>query len=160
MDTNWKLDSLVCFNVTNDKCIMAFMVQYGKDVSNGINYYYGVKINEKWFFFRGPHIYIPNSKKALPFPTLHEIAMQEVFSGYLKKKDKGFWGNLKQEEEWEINEEFFDQLDYNKWGFFDKKGNLIDNSKLSQHEIDSLLLDKAVYSNWKNRDTTNYDKNN
>jgi len=57
-------------------------------------------------------MYVSKDKIYTPisFTKLHEIAMKEVFNGYVlkKKKDIGFWKNLfNPEYEYEINERFF-----------------------------------------------------
>lgn len=111
--SNWKLDNLICFSKKMDRCIMVIMNQENKSVSNSLNIFYGVKIKNNWFFLYGPTIYPdPYSKKGvLSFEKLHEIAMREVFSGYLKKKNKVFFGNLFGKIEWEINDRFFLELD-------------------------------------------------
>lgn len=100
------LDSNVCINSNSDKAIMVLLGQALKNDNklDAIGYFYGVKIKEKWYFFSGPTIFIPRKNLSVPspFPMLHEIAMKEVFSGYLKKNTKG---------EWEINEAFFSDID-------------------------------------------------
>jgi len=159
----WQMDSLICFNKNKDKFIAAISVQLTKYTDtdhDGMYFFYGVKIKKQWYFFYGPYIVIPRDEDSLNPPTsftkLHEIAMQEVFSGYLKRKDLGFWRNVFGKTEYEVNEAFFNQLDYSKWGFIDKEGNVVDNSKLSQAQLDSHLLAKAVYDKWNYRDTTHY----
>jgi hypothetical protein len=158
-----RLDSLVCFNRNGTKAIMARLSQCRRDCAqDDIHFFYGVKIKENWYFFSGATIvlarenYQKDVHAPLPFTKLHEIAMQEVFRGYLKKKDLGFWRNVFGKTEYEVNEAFFNQLDYSKWAFFDINGKAVDNSKLTQAQLDSHLLAKAVFSNWKIRDTTDY----
>src|SRR5690606_37308826 len=55
---NWLIDSVLCFNSQNDKCIMALLNQdqYPTSRNDGINFFYGVNINGKWYFFKGPFI--------------------------------------------------------------------------------------------------------
>ena len=155
--SKWELDSLVCLNGAKTKCIMAIVNQESETVNNSINFLYGARVEKEWYFFYGPTVYPdPLYHTPLSFTKLHEIAMQEVFSGYLKKKDLGFWRNVFGKTEYEVNEAFFNQLDYSKWGFIDKEGNVVDNSKLSQAQLDSHLLAKAVYDKWNYRDTTHY----
>ena len=105
---NWQIDTLICFNKDIDKCVMALAVSdtlYKQSPSDGITFFYGVKIRENWYFFKGAFIVIPrenyqkNRYPPLSFEKLHEIAMQEVYSGYLVKDTKG---------NWQINDKFFD----------------------------------------------------
>ena len=117
--SNWRIDSLLCFNKVVNKCVLCIYRQYNEKVNNAIDFIFGVKINNNWYFFEGACIYIfsenygydPNTP--LSFEKLHEIAMKEVFSGYLieKKKDLGWWRNtFAPEYEYEINEDFFKQM--------------------------------------------------
>jgi len=110
--SNWKIDSLLCFNNSADKCVMCIYRQYNQKVNNAIDFLYGVKINYKWYFFEGAVVYIFSEKygydpnTSLPFSKLHEIAMKEIFRGYLKQNQQG---------KWEINEEFFSDLTSVAW---------------------------------------------
>ena len=114
----WKIDSLICFNEKVNKCIMALLKSntYFKDqTADGITYFYGVKINQKWYFFKGPYLALPREPQLMQiprtFPQLHAIAMKEVFSGYLKKNAKG----PSHGGEWEINEAFFNDFTSGAW---------------------------------------------
>ncbi|OXA76113.1 hypothetical protein SAMN05444397_101393 [Flavobacterium aquidurense] len=108
------IDSLLCFNKDGTKLISAKLTRHQDKNSNsdGLNYFYGVKINKRWYFFNGPYIILPREyyqkdiHTPLSFEKLHEIAMKEVFSGYLKKEDKDFWNNLFGKTEWKINDDF------------------------------------------------------
>jgi len=103
----WKIDSLLCFNTSGDKMVTAFQYQNINIPTDhdGLLYFYGVKIKEEWYFFSGPSVHLPREyyqkdlHTPLSFEKLHEIAMKEIFGGYLKKNELG---------EWEINERFFD----------------------------------------------------
>lgn len=91
-----------------------------EDYGDGIHLLYGVKIKELWFFFRGPYIFIPREmyvskdkvNEPLPFAKLHEIAMKEVFGGYLVKNARG---------KWEINESFFHEFEASNWVAFKER---------------------------------------
>ncbi len=108
--TKWILDSLICFNSSRNKCIMSFHVTYGNEASNGLNYLYGISIRNKWYFIRGPHIFILSEKYGfspntpLSFEKLHEIAMKQIYGGYLKPKMFGLGG-------YEINDGFFRDIE-------------------------------------------------
>lgn len=109
----WRIDSLVCFSSDASKCIMALCKQstfYKDQDADGITFLYGVNIKDKWYFFSGPFIVIPREmyisedkiNEPLSFAKLHEIAMEEVFGGYLVKNAKG---------KLEINEAFFSDIE-------------------------------------------------
>ena len=110
-----ELDSLLCFNQGGDKLITALLAKTldSNYTVDGIHFFYGVKITNKWYFFKGPFVvlfregYQKDLHAPLSFTKLHEIAMQEVFSGYLKKKDLGFWRNVFGKTEYEVNEAWF-----------------------------------------------------
>ncbi|SDY34240.1 hypothetical protein SAMN05444397_101392 [Flavobacterium aquidurense] len=127
---SWRLDSLICFNSKADKCILALLTQavFWKDTDHdNMDFFYGIKIKNKWYFFQGAGISLPrefyqkDTTKPLSFQIMHEIAMKEIFRGYLKKKDKGFWGNLFGKTEWEINDRFFLELDKPRLPFETRK---------------------------------------
>jgi hypothetical protein len=106
--SNWQLDSLLCFNRDVSKVIMAIYHQESATTNNAIDYFYGVKIKNKWYFFKGPVLFAnPSYHEKLTFPQLHAIAMKEVFRGYLKKNAHG----PSHGGEWEINEKFFSDID-------------------------------------------------
>jgi hypothetical protein len=121
----WRIDSLICFNQKADKCVMALCKQstfYKDQDADGITFLYGAKIMNKWYFFSGAFIVIPRKMyqkdihTPLSFAKLHEIAMKEVFNGYLiekkTKKDLGWWKNLfSPEYEYDLNEDFFKQME-------------------------------------------------
>lgn len=152
-NNTWQQDSLLCFNSKKDKFISSLFVQltkYDDTDHDGMYFSYGVKIKSNWYFLFGPYIVISRNlnelKKPVSFENFKKQSMQIVYSGYLKKNKSN---------EWEINDRFFDQLDYRKWGFFDKKGNLIINP--SHEQADSALLQK-VFDKWNYIDTTDYSK--
>ena len=123
----WQIDSLICFNQNADRCVMALLIQstfYKDQEGDGITFFYGAKINNEWYFFSGAFIVIPreyyqeDTRTPLSFEKLHEIAMEEVFDGYLiekeTKKDLGWWKNIFAPEykyEYDINENFFKQME-------------------------------------------------
>lgn len=116
----FKIDSLLCFNKARNKVITALEYQYISELTDhdGIIFFYGLKIKDKWYFFNGASIHLPREyyqkdiHTPLSFEKLHEIAMNEVFNGYLKKKDKGFWNNLFGKTDWEINDDFFKEINH------------------------------------------------
>jgi hypothetical protein len=113
LDEYCKIDSLICFNKNKNRCVMAFLHGAPGGISDEIRNFYGAKFNNKWYFFQGASYMIMRktyrSDESIPlsFEKLHEIALDEVYSGYLIKKDKDFFGNLFEKPEYEINEDFF-----------------------------------------------------
>lgn len=115
-----KIDSLYCFNKEGDRFVSA---ELSRDIGNQgatmdyIHLFYGAKFNNKWYFFGGANYilsrdyYDSNIDTPLSFEKLHEIALEEIYSGYLIKKDKGFWGNLFEKPEYKINENFFKDME-------------------------------------------------
>lgn len=108
-----KIDRLICFNKNRNRCVMALLDSSPGGIYDGINNFYGAKFNNKWYFFKGARYiivrktYQSNESIPLSFEKLHEIAMDIVYSGYLIKKDQGFWNNILGETEYEINDAFF-----------------------------------------------------
>jgi len=113
IDSTYQIDSLKCFNTQKDKVVTAILAKSTSlnAVMDGIHFFYGVKIRNTWYFFEGATIYLPREyyqkdiHTPLSFEKLHEIAMKEVFSGYLIKDEKG---------NWQINDKFFEYHFYNK----------------------------------------------
>jgi hypothetical protein len=113
---NCQLDSLLCFNKQANKIVSTILVQDNTSINNAgsdaMCFLYGAKIKKQWYFFTGATIVLPrkmyekNVSKPLSFKKLHEIAMKEVFNGYLIKNAQG---------QWEINEHFFDRFKNFGW---------------------------------------------
>lgn len=87
----YQLDSLLCFNLKKDKFFGALLIPcYEKKcVQDDIKFFYGAKIKAKWYFSRGPTIVLPREyyqddiHKPLSFEKMKQIAIDEIFSGYL-----------------------------------------------------------------------------
>lgn len=99
----FKIDSLLCFNSNKNRFISCrhLYVDIPNATSDDLRFVYGEKINDKWYFFKGASIVIPRSmvnnhpiNKPLSYQQLHQIALKEVYKGYLNNKG-------------EINEEWF-----------------------------------------------------
>lgn len=98
----FQLDSLLCFNKKADRFVSCILKQQKlkEGVGDDADFFYGEKIEGKWYFFSGANIFLLRSsfgndeKTPLSFEKLHEIALKEVYSGYLNEKG-------------EINEEWF-----------------------------------------------------
>ncbi len=112
--SQYQIDSLLCFNAQGDKMITTRMARGLEDNStmDAVLYYYGVKIERKWYFFSGPIMHVPRKyyqkdiHTPLSFEKLKLIATSNMYSGYLKKN---LWGK------WEINEGFFSDLTSQAW---------------------------------------------
>ncbi len=122
--SKFQLDSLFCFNKEKNRIVSCVLEsECSEDSGDGIHFFYGVKIKEKWYFFTGAYIFLPREfyqkdiHTPLSFEKLHEIAMREVYSGYLikHKKDAGFWNNtFAPQYEYEVNDAWFDRHFKNK----------------------------------------------
>ena len=111
---NWGLDSLICFNQNKDKFISSILIQssfFKSAVQDDILYFYGIKIKNKWYFCKGSCVVLPremyqdDTNLPLSFEKLHEIAMKQIYAGYLKPK--GFLGLGG----YEINDDFFRDIE-------------------------------------------------
>lgn len=106
---NWRLDSLVCVNKNVDKAVMCFYLQGHLQTSSmdDLHFFYVTKIDNHWYFFKGPVLYLPREyyqkdiHTPLSWEKLHELAMTEIFSGYLRRDAAG---------QWQINDHFFDDI--------------------------------------------------
>lgn len=148
---DYKLDSLLCFNTTGNRFIGVLLIPcIEKGCSqDDIRFLYGAKVSGKWYFFSGATIVLPreyyqkDNHTPLSFEKLHEIAMKEVFGGYLKKSDKG---------EWEINDAFFtSQFEGLGWGDFnrqDKDSSLKGHRFTNQKDYYEYLYLEKVRNNW------------
>jgi len=118
---------------------------YKNQDADGITYFYGIKISGGWYFFAGPYLVLPrigyqkDLHTPLSFTKLHEIAMDTVFKGYLKKN--------KETGEWEINDAFFAR-------FYERDA--YNFPFTTQEAWDESWL-RLMRENWKHRDTTNYE---
>lgn len=144
-NNEWKVDSLICLNTDKNKLISVLLYKstfYPDATQDDIEFLYGVKIKEKWYYFPGPTMVItrPKDSKSVPtsFENLSEIAYQKIFKNYLKPNAEGEPG---------INEKFFEDLTSVAWYTGDEPKN--------QSEWDSVYL-KIVRDNWSRRDTTDY----
>ena len=115
---NCYLDSLLCFNSTNTRFIGAILKQQliASSIGDDIDFFYGEKIDNNWYFFSGPNLFIlrdniPNQNIHTPlnYQQLHEIALTEIFSAYLTKNG-------------EINEAWFNShFEGPGWGNFENQ---------------------------------------
>ena len=111
---NYLIDSVICLNKNGDKCITTILLRQllKTGVQDDIEFFYGVKINERWYFFPGLTMVLPreNYQKdvhtPLSFEKLKQIATWNIYRGYLKQNQLG---------KWEINEEFFSDLTSVAW---------------------------------------------
>ncbi len=120
-DCPWYLDSLICFNKEADRCMMALSYQHDSESpSDGMDYFHGAKTNGKWYFFLGggnfvlPRDYYQSDVRiSLNIEQFNKIAIDNIFSGYLKKNKA---------QQWEINDAFFiAHFENVGWGDFDSQ---------------------------------------
>ena len=147
-----KIDKIVCYNISKNRfvtCLLAKTLKYPNPI-DGIHFFYGEKIQDTWYFFQGAHIVLPREMyqsdihTPLSFEKLHEIALKEVFSGYLKKKEPivPFW-KFWQKQEYEVDESWFDShFDISDLGYDDD----------SQKRIFKQFKD-SITQPFKNRDS-------
>lgn len=146
------LDSILCFNRDKTRLITCILNknidEKQKPTADGIFYLYGEKINGLWYFFKGPFIVIPREmvknhpiNKPLSNQQLHQIALKEVYGGYLTNKG-------------EINEAWFiSHFEGNGWGDFNKQDAESDwflkgrRYKTKKEYYEAAHLDK-VANNW------------
>ena len=77
-------DSLLCFNSQKNKFISALLnFNIDNKNSDGIDFLYGFKSNENWFFLRGAYVVIPREmfknhpvNQPLSYQQLHEMALK------------------------------------------------------------------------------------
>jgi hypothetical protein len=106
---DYLIDSVLCVNEKGNKIITTILQQQLLEdgVQDDIWYFYGVKINNQWYFFAGATLVLPREfyqediHTPLSFEKLKQIAKSNIYRGYLKKGKKG---------QWEINERFFDGI--------------------------------------------------
>jgi hypothetical protein len=135
---DYKVDSLICFNSSKNKLTTCIHKrQFLKEgVSDDLQFFHGVKISEDWFFFEGPSVMLLRERyqndihTALSFQKMHEIALKEIYSGYLNEKG-------------EINDSFFSDLTSGAW---------CTDCKTQQDWDNAYLM--WVRRNWEGRDTT------
>lgn len=135
-----KVDSLMCISSDSTRLItcMHIYVDLSDAVSDNLQFYYGEKINNNWFFFRGESVVILRSmikdhlvNQPLTYQELHEVALKEVYSGYLDR-----FGN--------INNAWFES-------YFENVGWCIDCK--TKEDYKKSRLESAI-ALWANRDTT------
>ena len=136
----YQIDSLLCLNDSHDRLVTCILMQtvLQPSTSDGLIYLYGQNVNAKWYFVRGASIVIPRSmvkgqnvSKPLSYHQLHEIALHEVYRGYLDNL-----GN--------INEDWFKQ-------HFEEPG-MCGNCKTSEEFKKRFYV--SAMAQWANRDTT------
>jgi hypothetical protein len=139
------IDSTICMNIDKTKFITAKLKNtLDSHPFDGISYFYGVKIKDKWYFFDGDYMIIPRKNNKIPntFQELSEMAYQNIFKGYLIRNEEG---------KLEINEHFFDDFTSIAWS--SKTG----VRPWDKESWDNLYLD-IVARNRAKIDTNDYSK--
>jgi hypothetical protein len=137
----WELDSMFCFNTNKTRFVACLKSQCSRKecVSDDLSILLGEKIDNKWYFFRESvtivlprDLYKKDIHTPLSFDKMHEIAMKEVYKGYLKANG-------------EINEDWFKS-------HFEGKG-WCGEDTCDAKDYEAIHLEK-VRNNWAWRDTT------
>lgn len=153
-ESEYYVDSLLCMNKSKNRlvtCLLSYNITK-INPTGGISFFYGEKINNEWYFFTGDHIFIPTEMKKAktnePFTylDLHEIALNEVYKGYLKPEGG-------------VNDEWFTkQFENIGWGDFQKQefNDWCFNGKRYNNPLDFYQASHLckVRGNWQGRDTT------
>ena len=119
-----------------------------------MDFLYGEKINGLWYFFRGPYVVIPREmvknqplNKPLNYAQLHNIALKEVYGGYLTGDG-------------DINEHWFTaKFESAGWGDFEKQENYDDILKGKRYKTSQEFFEQmhlfVIGNNWNgvNRDS-------
>lgn len=152
---NCILDSLLCFNSDTSRFVGAVLIQQllMEGVGDDIEFFYGERINNQWFFFTGDTYFVLRSSypghsihNPLSYKQLHEAALKNIFVGYIKYS--------------RINEAWFDSHFENiGWGNFNDQTLNLERMGLTKKFTDrrkffeAIHLQKVKY-NWAYRDTT------
>jgi hypothetical protein len=143
------LDSLICFNKDKTRFIGCSHIynSFSNGTMDDIKYVYGEKINGHWYFLRGPSLTVPRSMVSghdihtpLSYYQLHQIALKEIYSGYLTQKG-------------EINEMWFtSHFEDAGWGSFEDQGSqdwwLKGRRFTNKKEFFEFIHLEKVRSNW------------
>lgn len=133
----YQIDSLLCFNIQKNMCFTAILRRHidEEEVMDSIWHFFGIKINNQWYFFDGASLGLPREyyqediHVPLSFEKLKELAMKHLYQGYIHRSKDGSW---------EINDAFFNE--YYKYDAFS-------NPIRTDAERDSSWL-KACRKNW------------
>jgi hypothetical protein len=107
--TDYQLDSVFCVNEAGNKIFFSLLTRnlHKDGVMDNIQHFYGVKIENQWYFFCGATLVLPREyyqediHTPLSFEKLKQIATSNIYRWYLIKGKN---------EKWVINEQFFDQV--------------------------------------------------
>lgn len=119
---DYRLDSVLCFNSQKDRMVTTILVRCHRYEceTDDVHCFYGAKIKGKWYFFQGGGTmvvirehYQKDIHTPVSFEKLHELAMDEMLRGYIKRNKDG---------EWEVNDAFFTaHFEDSGWGNFEKQ---------------------------------------
>jgi hypothetical protein len=142
-EREWLLDSVLCINLERNKLITSVLKRSISNESTGdfIDYFYGTKIADTWYFFMGPHLVLPREyyqkdiHTPLSFEKLKQIATMNIYRGYLIK-------NIN--DKWEINDRFFSDLTSGAWS-----SNWRTNTQEQWDSIYISIVNKKWEDHWK-----------
>jgi hypothetical protein len=138
---SWRLDDIITINSEKNKIITTANFYKREGCSNNkLVFIYGVLIEKKWYFFRGGTQYLLGDE-ALCFEELHDLAVEHVYRGYLKRGSGG---------EYEINDAFFSDLTSTAWW--------LDGVEPKSQKEWNNIYERIVRENWERRDTTDWER--
>lgn len=150
----YHIDSLLCLNNSKTRLITCrqLMVTLKEAQADDLQFVYGEKINNNWYFFKGPSVNIPRSlfknqdlHAPLTYTQLHQAALKNIYSGYLKNgqiNEAWFTSHFEH-----IGWGDFNHQEYDDWCFKGKR-----YTDISEYYQATHLC--KVRSNWASRDTT------
>lgn len=153
----WQLDSCMEFNHTRTRVLMALKIQMSvKEISvaDNMSYFHGVKINNKWFFFRGGTYHVPREHYIdttkidihvpFTFKQLHNVALKLIYKGYIIELPVG---NKNTKKRFVISEQNFDETTPYHGEYVDYGG-----CKTCKTSDDYFLY--LVKENWEHKDSS------
>lgn len=153
---SYKIDSLICFNKDTNRFITCrhLYVNIPGATADDLQFILGEKINNHWYIFKSASIAIPRSmikshpqNIPLSYSQLHQIALKEVYGGYLKPNG-------------EINEDWFtSHFEGPGWGDFENQESSLKFLNTTEKFTDRRKFFEAIHlqsvkNNWASRDTT------
>jgi hypothetical protein len=142
------VDSVLCFNKNRTRLITCVIQQQLliEGLQDDLQYLFGEKISGNWYFFSGATIALPREiyqkdiHTPIPYNKLHEIALNEVYSGYLNENG-------------EINEDWFTaNFEGSGWGDFNNQASIdwiLEGKRFtSKKEFFEFAHLTVVKSNW------------
>ena len=126
---------------------MSLGSSYGTDGGDNVEYFYGAKIKEVWYFFEGATVYLPRNyyqddiHKPFNLALMKQIAIEEIFNGYLVEIPSD---NTSNKIKYRINDHRFISME-NRNGDEGTFGNCLSCKTFNEYVI------YLVNNNWKDK---------